>query len=632
LHPYFQNITLSADGTKLSNEKFKDMDYAFSGNIKLPNDMELTGKIDTDKNIQFALTIPFFFRSKNSHSIMIDGYGSSFKNSRLNYYSAGISYSFARNAKAKEFYSANNLLYIKFDQPIKEVERTFFLSKKNPVFTELLGTIVNAGNDNTIQGLFIEIEQVPFGMAQIQEIRNEILKIKAQGKKVYALMNYPGNKEYYLASTADKIYFTPNSPFYLTGLKAQVYFFKGLLDKAGIEYESISFGKYKSLNESAIRETMSPEFRENMESLLLNLNEQFVADIASDRNMDETTIHNLFNKGFYVPLEAKEKGFIDEVLYKDEAIKNIGKNINFVDFKNYIKEKIDLQQWGPIPSIAVVHVNGIIIPGKSRNSFFNTNTGDATYSSALESVFKNSMVKALVIRVDSGGGAASASDYMWRELARLKKKYPKPVVFSFGNTAASGGYYIACTGDEILASKATITGSIGVVAGKLNLSELYSKLGINKEVIKMSEFADIFSESKKLTEKEKSLVQESINFTYQRFTEKVADARGFSEKNIPNIAEGRVFTGDQAVENNLVNQNGGIMAAIEIAKARSDIKGNYNILHLPEGRILLPGIIRGNTESSLMELIKPFMNNIDKYTMLKNEPYLYLQPYYIDIK
>lgn len=632
LHPYFQNITLSADGTKLSNEKFKDMDYAFSGSIKLPNDMELTGKFDTDKNIQFALTMPFFFRSKNSHSIMIDGYGSSFKNSRLNYYSAGISYSFARNTKAKEIYSANNLLYIKFDQPIKEVEKTFFFSKKNPVFTELLAAIINAGNDNTIQGLFIEIDQVPFGMAQIQEIRNEILKIKVQGKKVYAVMNYPGNKEYYLASTADKIYFTPNSPFYLTGLSAQVYFFKGLLDKAGIEYESISFGKYKSLNESATRETMSPEFRENMESLLSNLNEQFVADIASDRNMDETIVNDLFNKGFYVPLEAKEKGFIDEVLYKDEAIKDIGENVNFVGFKNYIKEKIDLQQWGPVPSIAVIHVNGIIIPGESRNSFFNTNTGDATYSSALEAVFKNTLVKALVIRVDSGGGAASASDYMWRELTRLKKKYPKPVVFSFGNTAASGGYYIACTGDEILASKATITGSIGVVAGKLNLSELYSKLGINKEVIKMSEFADIFSESKKLSEKERALIQESINFTYQKFTEKVADARGFSEKNIPNIAEGRVFTGDQALENNLVNQNGGIMAAIEIARIRSDIKGNYKVLHLPEGRILWPDIIRGNAESSLMELIEPFMKDIKNYTMLKNEPYLYLQPYYIEIK
>lgn len=631
LRPYFQNITLSADGSKLSNEKFKDMDYAFSGSIKLPNDMELTGKIDTDKNIQFALAIPFFIRTNHPHSMMIDGYGSFLENSRANYYSAGVSYSFARNTKAKEFYSTN-LLYIKFDSPIKEVEKSAFFSKKNPVFTELLGAIINAGDDNTIKGLFIEIDQVSFGMAQIQEIRNEILRIKEQGKKVYAQLNYSGNKEYYLASTADKIYFTPNSPFYLTGLSAQVYFFKGLLDKAGIEYESISFGKYKSLNESATRETMSPEFRENMESLLSNLNEQFISDIASDRNMDETAIKELFNKGFYTPSEAKEKGFIDEVLYKDEAIKNIARNVKLVNFRSYINEKIQLHQWGPVNSIAVIHVNGAIIPGESRNSFFDTNIGDATYSSALEAVFNNNMVKAVVIRVDSGGGAASAADYMWRELARLKQKYPKPVVFSFGNTAASGGYYIACTGDEIFASRGTITGSIGVIAGKLNLSELYSKLGINKEVIKMSEFADIFSESKKLTEKERALIQESINFTYHRFTEKVADARGFSPESIPHVAEGKVFTGDQAIDNNLVNQNGGIMAAIEMAKTRADIKGNYNVLHLPEGRLLLPGIIRGSTKSVLMEFIEPFMDNIEKYTILKNEPYLYLQPYYIKIE
>lgn len=632
LHPYFQNITLSADGSKLSNEKFNDMDYTFSGSIKLPNDMELTGKIDTDKNLQFALSIPFFFRTKYPSSMVIDGYGSSFQNSRANYYSAGISYSIARNTKAKEFYSTDNLLYIKFDRPIKEVERPVFFSKKNPVFTELLSAIINAGDDRTIKGLFIEIDQVPFGIAQIQEIRNEILKIKEQGKKVYAVINYPGNKEYYLASTADKIYFTPNSPFYLTGLSAQVYFFKGLLDKAGIEYESISFGKYKSLNESATRETMSPEFRENMESLLSNLNEQFVADIAADRNLDETVIKDLFNRGFYLPSEAKEKGFIDEVLYKDEAIKDIAENVYLVNFKNYIKEKVQLRQWGPVPSIAVIHVNGTIIPGESRNSFFDSNIGDTTYSTALEAVFKDNLVKGLVIRVDSGGGAASAADYMWRELARLKKKYPKPVVFSFGNTAASGGYYIACTGDEILASRGTITGSIGVIAGKLNLSELYTRLGINKEVIKMSEFADIFSESKKLTEKERSLIQDSINFTYNRFTEKVADARGFSAETIPKVAEGRVFTGDQAVHNNLVNKNGGIMAAIEMVKTRADIKGNYNVIHLPEGRLLLPGIIRGSTESSLMEFIGPFMDDIEKYTKLKKEPYLYLQPYYIEIE
>jgi protease-4 len=632
LRPYFQNITLSADGSKLNSEKFKDMDYTFAAGCKLPNDIELTGKIDTDKNMQFALSIPLFFRTKYPSSMVIDGYASSFENSGADYYSAGISYSIARNTKAKEFYGTRNLLYIKFDHPVKEVERPVFFGEKNPVFTELLSAIINAGDDRTIKGLFLEIDRVSFGMAQIQEIRNEILKIRESGKKVYAVLNYPGNKEYYIASTADTIYFTPNSPFYLTGLSAQVYFFKGLLDKAGVEYESVRYGKYKSLNEPATRESMSPEFRENMESLLANMNEHFVSDIASGRNLDEQAITDLFNKGFYLPSEAKEKGFIDEIMYKDEALKKAGENVFLVDFKDYIKEKVQLRQWGPVPAIAVIHVNGTIIPGESHNSAFDSNIGDATYSKTLENVFKSNIVKALVIRVDSGGGSASASDYMWRELARLKEKYPKPVVFSFGNTAASGGYYIACTGDEILASRGTITGSIGVIAGKLNLSELYERLGINKEVIKMSEFADIFSESKKLTEKERNLIQEGINFTYRRFTGKVAEARGFTMDTIPQVAEGRVFTGDQAVEKNLVNQNGGIMAAIELAKTRADLNGNYNVLHLPEGRLLLPGLIRGTTGSSFFNSLIPAISNIEKYNMLKDEPHLYLQPYYIEIE
>ena len=377
---------------------------------------------------------------------------------------------------------------------------------------------------------------------------------------------------------------------------------------------------------------MSPEFRENMESLLSNMNEQFVSDIASGRNIDEEVITDLFNKGFYLPSEAKDKGFIDEVMYKDEAVKKTGENIYLVNFRDYIKEKVQLRQWGPVPAIAVIHVNGTIIQGESRNSAFDSNIGDATFSKAIESAFKNPLVKALVIRVDSGGGSASASDYMWRELARLKEKYPKPVVFSFGNTAASGGYYIACTGDEILAGRGTITGSIGVIAGKLNLSELYNRLGINKEIIKMSEFADIFSESKKLTEKERKIIQEGINFTYHRFTEKVAEARGFTIDTIPQVAEGRVFTGEQAVEKNLANQIGGIMTAIELAKTRADLKGKYNVLHLPEGRLLLPGIIRGTTESLFYNGLMPAINNIEKYNMLKEEPNLYMQPFYIEIE
>ena len=261
IRPYFQNITLSMDGSKLSSEKFTDMAYSFSGNIKFPNDIELTGKVDTDKNLQFALSIPLFFRTRYPSSMVIDGYASSFKNSKADYSSAGISYSIARNTKAKEFHGTHNLLHIKFDRPIKEVERPSFFAERSPVFTELLSAIINAGDDRTMEGLLIEIDRVNFGMAQIQEIREEILKVKLRGKKVYAVLNYPGNKEYYMASAADKIYFTPNTPFYLTGLSAQIYFFKGILDKAGIEFESVRFGKYKSLNEPLTRESISPEFR-----------------------------------------------------------------------------------------------------------------------------------------------------------------------------------------------------------------------------------------------------------------------------------------------------------------------------------------------------------------------------------
>ena len=183
--------------------------------------------------------------------------------------------------------------------------------------------------------------------------------------------------------------------------------------------------------------------------------------------------------------------------------------------------------------------------------------GNEAYREALEKAFNDPSVRAVVIRINSGGGSAAASDQMWNSLVRLKKKYRKPVVFSFGNIAASGGYYAACTGDRIYSNRGTMTGSIGVVFGKITLEELYRKLGISKEVIKMSEFADIFSESRHLTGKEKNLLQEGVNFTYDRFTGMVVRARGISAGEVSRIAEGRVFTGLQAIGNRLVDEEGG---------------------------------------------------------------------------
>jgi protease-4 len=235
------------------------------------------------------------------------------------------------------------------------------------------------------------------------------------------------------------------------------------------------------------------------------------------------------------------------------------------------------------------------------------------------------------VRVDSGGGSAAASDYMWNYLLLMKKKHPKPVVFSFGNMAASGGYYIACTGDKIFASRGTITGSIGVVAGKLSLKELYSKLGITSETIKMSEFADVFNETRDLTERERKLFQENIDFIYDRFTGRVVEGRKIDSSRIPEIAEGKVHTGRGAAQNGLADENSGLMAAIEFAVKESAIDDYYTVVHLPEKGGYIRSLMRSSAESSALKNLGFLLKAAEKYNF-PDEKILYMTPYVIEVE
>jgi protease-4 len=423
----------------------------------------------------------------------------------------------------------------------------------------------------------------------------------------------------------------PNTTFKLSGLTLKTYFIKGLLDKGGVKYESVHKGEYKSFNETFTRKNMSDYARENLTEILQNLNEQFITGIMADRKMARSNIEELFSRGTYTPAEAKEKGFIDEIMYANEAIDSLDKKITPILFEDYINEETPIRPWGDIPAIAVIDVTGSIVSGQGGGAGISDLTGDYDYRGAIETAFGDKSVKAVVIRIDSGGGSAAASDFMWNALYYAKKKNPKPVVFSFGNSAASGGYYITCTGDPIFAGSGTITGSIGVVAGKITLEELYSKLGISTETIKMSEFADIFSESKSLTKKEKELFQKEADFIYDKFTSKVMESRNISKDKIAGVAEGRIHTGDMAKKNMLINETGGFIAAIEYAKIKSGISSDYRIINLSEKKSIIKNFIGNSGILTLSEHMKFIVRNIEKYSMA-NENVLYIQPYTIVIE
>lgn len=631
VRPWKEYLTLTADCRIKENTDSVDAEFYYSAELKGYKDISLNLKYGTDRSFTAGLTLPFFIRRGNGTEIIIDAYGSD-GSETADFKSPGIALVFKRKKEPVQIPVSDNFITLKIsDNYTSEREESGLFSKREATFQDLVMGIEKAGNDPTIKGFIIEIDNAAFGMAQVQEIRDLLKRSRASGKKVYTVLNYSGNKEYYLASVSDRIFFAPNSTFKLTGLSAKAYFIKGLLDKGGVKFESISKGKYKSFSETFTRTGMSKEARENLTEILSDLNEQFINGITEERKLTQSAVEELFSRGFYTPAEAKEKGFIDEIMYGSEAADSLQEKIRTISLEEYIEEEESITFWGPIPAVAVINVTGSIVSGKGGGSAMSGSTGDYDYKEAIETAFADPSVKAVVIRIDSGGGSASASDFMWNALYSAKKKNPKPVVFSFGNTAASGGYYIACTGDTIFAEKGTITGSIGVVAGKVSAEELYSKLGITTETIKMSEFADIFSESRSFTEKEKELFQKEINFIYDRFTGKVMEGRSITEQEISAVAEGKIHTGSAAKGNKLINETGGLIAAIEYAKTKGEIDTNFKILNLPENGSVIKGIMRESENFSIIKQMKFVIQNIEKYRMLEEEN-LYIQPYTIEIE
>ncbi len=632
LRPFTDRITLSADASRITGTKYSEMDYSYYLSFRAPYEISLTLKFDHDRNVLFGFQAPLYIRNDfMTRNLAIDAYASQYGKSRSNFTSIGISSPVETNKSAVAVNISDNLLLIKINRVINENPVKKLLKSSEFSFFEILTGIRTAAEDPLIDGIILQIDQAGLEFTQIQEIKDELAAFKSTGKKVYSILSTIGNLEYYLASLGDKIYFTPNSHFTLQGLSASVYFFKELMDSAGIKFESIRKGKFKSFNEPFVRQNMSPEFKENMQTLLADLNEQFIGDIMKDRKLERSAMDMLFNSGIMTPAEAKKNRFVDEIMYSSSAISDIGSSANIIKIEDYINEVDMNHTWGAFPEIAIVYLNGTITDGESKGSNYIDAMGDDTFREIMTEIFKNSNIKAVIIRINSGGGSASASDNMLNTLKELKKEHQKPVIFSFGTMAASGGYYIACTGDEIFSSRGTITGSIGVIFGKLSMKDLYKKLGISKEVIKMSEYADIFSESKDLNENERKLLQDGVDFMYSRFTDMVMGARKYKKEEIDSVSEGRVFSGNQARPIRLIDEIGGLSTAVEFARMKAGIEGEYKISEYPVKELPLTEFFSPLENSPLGRLMKKMSKNIN-IPMGQRNSGQYMIPYKIVIE
>jgi len=620
-------ITFTGSCDRFYKDDFRDAEYSALLEVITPGGVTLRGGGGTGGYYSLSAEIPFDMNWNGG--TFRPGYQFSHSDNPK----GRQSQAWAAISSMREKTAINRCLFkkdihLKLTGKIAENTARPFFSKRSMNFQEYLKKMEHISAAPEVDSLFIEIDSPELGIAQIEELRSSIKKFRENGKRVYAQLNSTGNREYYIACAADKIFLAPGTGFSIRGLSAEVYFIRGLLDKGGIKYESIRYGKYKSFNETFTRTGMSKELRENLEKILNDLNDQFISAITESRNKSREDIENLFKKGFLTPSEAVKLGYVDGAGYLNETKKKLSPDHDLVKFSAYNAPDINASRWSKTPSITIVHADGTILKGGADSGSGGITEG--SFIKSMERAFADS--KAVILRVNSGGGSASASDFMLQAVKRLKDKYKKPLVISFGNTAASGGYYISCTGDRIFTDKGTITGSIGVVGGKISLQRLYKMLGINKETIKTAPHADIFSESRDLTEEEREILQDSVDFIYKRFTAIVMNGRKIKKNRIDSLAQGRVFTGNQSLKNGLTDKHGGILAALEFARVKAKIGRNYRIKNLPEISSFpsipgISGITASNKESEILKFLSRTFEGVKAA-----DSGGYIIPYFVEIK
>lgn len=436
-----------------------------------------------------------------------------------------------------------------------------------------------AARDSSVEAVLIEIRPIEVGLAQVQTLRRRIEALRTAGKRVFALVDRAGDREYLLASAADKIIMPPSGSFAVDGIGTTMTYFAGTLEQLGVRAHAVAAGDYKSAPEAFTRREPSPaalEMEQRLNDVLASTVEQ---TIARDRKLDVERVRGLIDRGQVSPEEARGNGLIDYVAYGDEVEKIIERELDgstFID-DDYLRPLVHRVHWAGIPTIAVVPIVDTIMMGKNSGGLLGLGaaTGAEDVVKALESAGEDDDVKAVVLRVDSPGGDALASDLIWRAVEQTRQK--KPVIASFGDVAASGGYYVACGADTIFAEPTTITGSIGVFALFFSAAELLDRLGVSVYEEKRGELANTTAIHREPTEAELKALEGSIAATYALFKQRVASGRRLDLDQVETVAKGRVWIGSDALERKLVDQIGGLPEAIAEARQRAGIDAGDDV-------------------------------------------------------
>ena len=515
--------------------------------------------------------------------------------------------------------------FVRFEiEDMDELQQRPFLSGVQPCYTETVLLLDRIASDNSVSGVIVDIRGPVASLAQAEEIRALLSRIVRSGKKVYVFLENGSNAEYYVASCASRIWMHPSGSISFLGLSAEAFFARDFLDRIGIYPDLVHIGEYKSASDMLTRSDMSDAQRRAMTSLLESLQMELIAGVANGRGLEPAQLRSIMDTGPYTAQRAVAYGMVDGVSFQDEverlATEDFGRHFTAVSLEEYASSIPEYKAWGQDSHIAVVVATGYIWTGSSGSSFpFGRIMGSESICDALRTAASQSGVKAIVLRIDSPGGDALASNDMHHAVERIIQEIP--VIVSMGGVAASGGYYMACGADRIFADRMTITGSIGIITGKFSFGELIDNLGINIEEVSTGSMASMSSVFRPYTDVERSRVFDLMEDGYNCFVETVASGRGMTFEEVDSIAQGRVWSGIDGVEIGIVDEIGGVVDAVHYAAEISgmDSDGDLRVRIYPTpsfpGLIEMPGF---GITSGILDLFNP-------------EQILYLmQPIFID--
>ncbi len=437
-----------------------------------------------------------------------------------------------------------------------------------------------AAVDDRINGVILQINFLQTGYAKLQELHVLIDEYKKSGKKIFAYLETPMTKEYYLATACDSIFMPPSGNLFITGLNSEIMFYKGLFEKFGIEAEFIQIGKYKNAPDPYTRSTMSPDQKEVLGAILDEYFEDIIQTISLKRSISAGDVYKLMNEtSGFTAKEALQIGLIDGTAFYSEVrekLKTGVKNPTKVSATRYAAVPASSLKIRNKSKIAVINCSGTIASGGDGDDpVFGKVMGSSTIVSELEKAAAAGSVKAIILRIDSPGGSATASEIIWAAIVKAAEK--KPVIASISDYGASGGFYIAMGADSVIANPASLVGSIGIFAGKFNVTGLYKKLDLNIEQLRRGKNAGLFSIMKPWSESERAIVYKLINSFYTDFVGMVSAARGISYEKTESLAQGHVWTGSQAFKNGLIDKTGSFYTAIDAAKKMSGIPEDESV-------------------------------------------------------